>query len=372
MSGTFKKGSFKTEIVNQNAAIHYLVDNDGDTSETRSKAEEAESKFNEAIHLTEKRTGSLLENLLVFQEATEEDIVELGRPLPNLSAEHSLNDDGGSVNNVGSLRSDKLKNTVDARPEKESESFKPDDRNAKDLPQKEEKQRFKERKWDKLRNTVDARPEKEKENSKPDDRNPRDLPQKEETQHFKERLRQLSWEAMSDTSKNDTEDEESSHLPQKEEKQRSKEKKWDKLRNTVDARPEKEKENSKLDDRNPRDLPQKDEKQRFKERKWDKLRNTVDARPEKEKENSKPDDRSARDFRRRLSFFLRKPFTNQTRRRDEGNRLVVRTATRNQTTIQKTSDNHCCDPAGESLEVVAYSSSEGKFHVLPPFPSKMI
>jgi hypothetical protein len=262
MSGTFKKGSFKTEIVDQNAADYYLVDSDGDTSEIRSKAEEAESKLNEAIHLTQKRTGSLLDNLLVFQETTQEDIVELGRQLPNLSAEHSLNDDGGSVNSVGSLRSEPF--FVKAK------SCHPS------------------------------------------------------------LLRQLSWEAMSDTSKNDTENEKSSHLPQQE------------------------------------------EKQRFKERKWDKLRNTVDARPEKEKENSKPDDQYARDFRRRLSFFRRKPSKNETRKLDEGNRLVVRTATRNQTTIKKTSDNHCCDPAGESLEVVAYSSSEGKFHVLPPFPSKMI
>jgi hypothetical protein len=304
MSGTFKKGSFKTEIVDQNAADYYLVDSDGDTSEIRSKAEEAESKLNEAIHLTQKRTGSLSDNLLVFQETTQEDIVELGRQLPNLSAEHSLNDDGGSVNSVGSLRSEPF--FVKAK------SCHPS------------------------------------------------------------LLRQLSWEAMSDTSKNDTENEKSSHLPQQEEKQRFKERKWDKLRNTVDARPEKEKENSKPDDRNPRDLPQKEKKQRFKERKWDKLRNTADARPEKEKENSKPDDQYARDFRRRLSFFRRKPSKNETRKLDEGNRLVVRTATRNQTTIKKTSDNHCCDPAGESLEVVAYSSSEGKFHVLPPFPSKMI
>jgi hypothetical protein len=271
MSGTFKKGIFQTEIVDQNAADNCLVDSDGDTSETRSKAEEAESKLNEAIHLMEKRTGGLL----VFQQATQEDIVELGRQLPNLSAEHSLNDDGGSVNSVGSLYSEPFfVKATGCHPSL-----------------------LRQLSWEAMPDTS-------------------------------------KWEAMSDTSKNDTENETILHLPQKE----------------------------------------KEEKQRFKERKWDKLRNTADARPEKEKENSDPDDRNARDFRRRLSFFRRKPPSkNQTRKLDEeGNRLIVRTGTRNQTTIKKTSGNHCCDPAGESLEVVAYSSSEGKFHVLPPFPSKMI
>lgn len=258
MMDTPEQGSFKTEVVDQHKSSFYLLDSGSDTSETRSKAEEAEATLSEAIHLTEKRTGSLL----VFQQTDIEEIVALGRQISSLSRSHSLDDDCGTVNSVDSMHSAPVFVTA----ERCDPSF----------------------------------------------------------------LRQVSLNAIMDSPAKDA---------------------ASKTRTS---------------------LPRCEGKQRATERKWDKLRTSVGESSEKQNESSKSTKRKMLGLRSSLPFFRKKQWGDQPRKLDEGKRLVARIPTRNQSTKSTVSHTSWYDPAGESLEVVACSSSEGNFYVLPPFPTKMI
>jgi hypothetical protein len=245
MPGLHRKQMLKDQKINHYSSGDQIPesDSDSDSSAATKSIKEAEAKLCKAIQFTEKRTGSLL----VFQEATKDNIDELGRQVSSLSADYGLKDDSSVAS---SLRSEPLFIKVD-----------------------------------RCDPSI---------------------------------LKQISWEVMSGASEN--------------EKVKGK--------------------------KTPSSLAKK-KSQRSPNRKWDKLRNQVN---ENEGENNQ---RKVKVPKRKIKFFRRKP-----PKGEKGNSPSMTLETKSNTI--RTINTEECQLTGESLEVVAYSSPDGKFGVLPPFPSKMM